>query len=463
MRGLSSFVLIVAMGCTEGVHPTYTATFSDRAIRIESYARAFRNAEPSLVAGLESETRLLARITPRPTPGQLSEDKLPWGAGTWLSRGVVDPFMFTDREAMLAREQDGFERVALTADAALQAEVLGARAEGKRAPEEPLLKQVKLEQAAFRRLLDAEIARLEKERMLPRGAADLVRTLSLAWPLSPKPGELHDLESMLDFRFTNLEESLAPNTLSAAEREDLRVALAELAPKVAGMPHAAKQMVKLRTALDGMWVTPYALEDERDMDRDLTAYVGSPLAFDALDASLESAGRAFEVQVTAGLSVLDGATAAAVRAQAKALLFGAPRCLPRVPVSSPLDLAPPEERTWSCALLHAFDDAKTDTDELAVDLAWHDAIVVARWAVSTHGPVRAIDAAERRAQLLLALSREERDRLMLLARARPMNAIAAGVAATVVMKHGAARARARAHRWRGIGDAPMDLIDEQMD
>jgi hypothetical protein len=125
-------------------------------------------------------------------------------------------------------------------------------------------------------------------------------------------------------------------------------------------------------------------------------------------------------------------------------------------------MAPPDERVWACSLVHALDDARTDEAEIATDLAWHDAIVVARWAVSTHGPIRAESAARARAQLLLPLSPVESGRLMELARARPMRALAAGVAAVVLMKDGAAHARTRAHRWRGIGDAPMDLIDETL-
>jgi len=140
------------------------------------------------------------------------------------------------------------------------------------------------------------------------------------------------------------------------------------------------------------------------------------------------------------------------------MLLASPPCTPRVPVHTPLDLAPPEERAWSCALLHAFDDVKTDEAEIAADLAWHDALVVARWAVSTHGPLRSVEAARARAELRLGFSTAESSRLMLLARARPMRAIAAGVAASILVKDGASHARVRAHRWRGIGDAPMDLI-----
>ena len=110
--------------------------------------------------------------------------------------------------------------------------------------------------------------------------------------------------------------------------------------------------------------------------------------------------------------------------------------------------------------MHALDDAKSDLDELAADLAFHDAIVVARWAVSTHGPVRAPDAALRLATPRLDLGVAESRALLRLARARPMRAIAAGVAGYVLVREGAGRAKDRAHKWRGIGDAPMDLVDD---
>jgi hypothetical protein len=462
MRG--AWLVVVLGGCVATPRPTYTATFTDRAIRIESYARAFRAAEPGLVANLTSDTRLLARIAPKPTAAQLAsrDTELPLGAGVWVSREPVDPFLFSDRQTVLEREREGFERVALPADAALQAEVLGARAAGEVTGEEALLRRVKLEQEAFRRLLDAEDARLERERTLPTGSADLVRALSLGWPLRPTSGQLHDLESLVVWRLTNIDEALLPNTLSAAEGDDLLDALTELAPNLGGLQRAMWAVGKVRTTLASTWLTPYALEDERDMDRALYLYVGSPLAFDALDGKLDEAARAFEAQATAGLSVLDAATATRVRANALVVLTAAPACLPRLPVQTPLDMAPPEERAWACSLVHALDDAHTDEGELAVDLAWHDAVVVARWALSTHGPVRSVDAAERLAQPMLALPPVQRTRLMRLARARPMHAIAVGVAAMILMKQGPAHASARAHKWRGIGDAPMDLIDETL-
>ncbi len=452
------FLAAALFACGGPPRQTYAAVFTDRSIRIASYTKAFRSAEPMLVRGLEHDSRLLARMIPKPTSAQLASDaQLAFGGGEWLNHEYSDPFMFSDREAALARVRSELERVAMPNDIALEAEMYDPLA---KITEDPDLRQIRLEQAAFRRTLDAEDARLERERTLPKGAADLVRAMAVAWPIAPTPGQMHDLESMIVFRLENLEQSLAPNSLSEAEREDLRDELGAFAPRLARMPKALAQMAKLRKVLESMWITPYAVEDEATIDKELAMYVGSPLSFDALDGAFESAARSFGGQIDAGLSVLDAETAARVRARAKQILFDAPACMPRVPVRGPLDMAPPEERAWACSLLHALDDAKTDLDELSADLAFHDAVVVARWAVSTHGPVRAPDAALRLAHPRLDLTPTEQSRLLRLARARPYRAIAAGVAASILVRDGAAHARPRAHHWRGIGDAPMDVVDE---
>jgi hypothetical protein len=457
MRSLAPYALglLVAAGCARAPRPTYSATFTDRSIRIASYVRTFRAAEPALLMRLSDETRLFARIHPKPTPDQLaSPDALPFGAGNWLSRGWVDPFLFTDRAAGLGRARAILDALALPP--ARRAELLDPSSPVHEPPE---LRAVRLEQESFRRLLDAEDARVERERTLPKGAADLFRTVLLGWPISARTGAMHDVDSMLAWRLLNVEQSLAPSTMSEAERDDLRAVLAELAPRVAPLPHAASAMAKLRDALDGTWVTPYATEDEATMDRELELYVGSPLAFDALDSAFARAERAFDVQVDAGFSVLDEAAAARVTARATAILEAAPACAPRVPVRTPFDLGPPDERAWACSLVHALDDARTDENEIAADLAWRDAIVVARWAVSTHGPVRTHEAALRRGRLREPLPRATQDRLFVLAGARPLRAIAAGVAAVLLTREGGARIRARAARWRAIGEGPMDLID----
>jgi hypothetical protein len=451
---VSWLVLFVCAGCGGPPRQTYSATFTDRSIRIASYAKAFYAAEPSLVRGLESDTRVFARIVPK---GMDVE-----GAGDWLGRSFQDPFLFSDREVVLQRVRAGFEQIAMPHDVALQAEMFDPLA---KVSDEPDLRRLRVDQAAFRRMFDAEDARLERERTLPKGAADLVRAIALEWPLSARTtaqGTMHDLESFLAWRFDNIEHALAPNSLSEAERDDLRDEITAITPRIATLPRAAAAMAKMRRVLDAMWVTPYASEDEVAMDKGLEVYVGAPVSFDALDGALESAAASFDVQIDAGMSVLDEGAKNIVRARAKQILFSAPACLPRLPVRTPLDMAPPDERAWACSLVHALDDGNGDLEELAADLAFHDAIVVARWAVSTHGPVRAPEAALRRAMLRLDLGIADRQRLFRMARARPFRAMAAGVAGYVLVREGAGRARPRAHHWRGIGDAPMDVVDEML-
>jgi len=294
MRGYL-LTIVLASACNPAARPTYSATFTDRAIRIESYANSFRSAEPALINELSTEARMLVRITPRPTNAQMTDKgALSFGAGAWMNHELRDPFDFADRQTELESVRTQFEQVAIPADRTLNAELLRAHVTHAILPVDPLLAQITLEQAAFRRLLDAEDARLERERTLPQGAADLLRALALGWPLSPKPGALHDLESNLAFRFSNIQEALAPNTLSEAERDDVREVLAELAPRVAALPKAAVEMVKLRTTLDAMWVTPYAVEDEATMNTSVSLFVGAPVSFDALDDAFEVAARSFE-------------------------------------------------------------------------------------------------------------------------------------------------------------------------
>ena len=444
------FMLVVCVACGGPPRQTYDATFTDRSIRIASYAKAFRAAEPSLVHDLSNDSRVFARIVPK------GMDVL--GSGAWIDRSFHDPFDFTARETAIQQVRARFEEIAFPRDVTMRAEMAGPFS----AADDPALRQLRLHQAAFRRTLDAEEARLERERTLPKAAGDLVRAIALEWPLSPRPGAMHDLESFLAWRFENLEQALAPNSLSEAERDDIREELAALAPRLTSVPRAAVAMAKMRKALDAMCVTPYATEDEATIDKGLAVYVGAPVSFDALDGALETAARSFATQIDAGMSVLDDPTKTRVRARAKELLFRAPACLPRLPVETPLDMAPPDERAWACSLFHALDDAKTDLDELAADLAFHDAIIVARWAVATHGPLRAPDAALRRAQPRLDLGVAERQHLFRLARARPFRAMAAGVAGYILTREGGAQIRPRAHHWRGIGDAPLDVIDDML-
>ena len=412
--------------------------------------KRFEARSPPSCAACRPDSRIFARIVPKGYAG--------FEGGEWLSRPFQDPFLFSDREVALTHVREEFEQVALPHDITLKAEMFDPGQ--ARSEHESELRQVRLEQEAFRRLLDAEDARVERERTLPKGAGDLVRAVTLGWPMSPRQGSMHDLESMLAWRLANVEQSLSPSSISEAERDDLRDVLAQLAPRVAPLPHAAAAMAKLRAVLDTMWVTPFATEDEATIDHELELYVGSPLAFDALDSAFAKAQRTFDGQVAAGFSVLDERAQARVVARAKAILFAAPACAPRTPVRTPFDMAPPDERAWACSLVHSLDEARTDEEEIAADLAWHDAIVTARWAVSTHGPVRSPDVALRLAQPREPLSRAERDRLFVLARARPLRAMAAGVAAVVLSKTGGAFARARATRWRAIGDAPLDVVDE---
>src|SRR5689334_8408692 len=80
-------LLFVCASCGGPARQTYDATFTDRSIRIASYARAFRSAEPTLVRGLATDTRVFARIVPKGM--DVAE------SGEWLGRPFQDPFLFS--------------------------------------------------------------------------------------------------------------------------------------------------------------------------------------------------------------------------------------------------------------------------------------------------------------------------------------------------------------------------------
>src|SRR6185312_8721958 len=195
MRPLRWMAALLLVACGGPPRPTYSVTFDDRSIRIDSYVKAFRAAEPAMIERLEGETRLFARVHPKPAS---TDDAL---AGPWIGRGYVDPFSFTEREAALDSSREELERLAIPP--ALEAELVAAH------DARPELRALRVEQETLRRLLASESDRLERERTLPGRPADLLRTVRLAWPMSARSGDLHDVESLVTWRLENLRQSLA--------------------------------------------------------------------------------------------------------------------------------------------------------------------------------------------------------------------------------------------------------------
>ncbi len=443
--------------------PTHTATISAEALRLGRTMRAFRNAEPIFLEQLGWDARLLERTTAKPTPAELASAEVGGHLSSarrgWVRRKFEDPFLFTDRQVSLHRVRDVVDSVELLEDSALRRDVLAG---GGLLSKDPEIASLTLDQHLLWRMLQEESTRLERERDLPRGAAALVRACVVEWPLDATPADRAAMDATLAWRLGQVSDSLAPNALSEAEREDLQEALASLHVLVrdrGDMPKASAAMGHLEERLVAMWAAPYSLDDEEAVEASLRKFLGLTIPFDRLDDALARADAALRGQVQAGLSVLGARYQVRVRRRARAILLGASPCRPRAPLETTRDMAPPPERAWACSLVRALDLAHSDEQELAALLALHDGVVVARWSVSLHGAVREPSAALRRAHTILSLTRPQQHLLLAMAGARPERAIAAGLAARVVLRDGPANARARVRAWRIFGEAPYDAVE----
>ena len=430
---------------------------SDRQVRIAGYARAFRTAEPEILSSMmDDDSRLLLRMAPKPSLEQVrganGEEWMPNERRLWWGRKYVDPFMFTDREQTLQGASSQLDSIELPEDVAIQRELLDAH--GALANDADI-RDLGIDQHLLHRLIASERLRVERERDLPHAASDLVLAVLDALPLQPNAEDTAAMDVSIAWRMDMVRGSLAANLLSEADRTDLLTNLARLRSRVTKLPKAVAAIDKLVGTLGNMLVAPFPIDDEDVVEHDLAGFVGSGFPLDALGPAFEETRTRLKAQVSAAFGVLSPPMEARVRQKALAILLAPVPCGTTMPVQTARDLAPPLERAWSCALVKATDAAADDLDEIAAVLALHDATVVASWAVARHGPTR---AAKLREETLLRLTPAQMNELVVQAEARPLRAMAAGLAASILVSEGGADVKRRAHAWRVFGEAPLDVV-----
>jgi hypothetical protein len=123
-------------------------------------------------------------------------------------------------------------------------------------------------------------------------------------------------------------------------------------------------------------------------------------------------------------------------------------------------MAPPPERLGACHLRHLAATAPDAPGRAAALVALHDSMVVALWAldVARGGTTLADATARRRLAAHGAVSTQAR--LERIALARPVDAIAAGVAAAMLLDGQDLPGRARA--WCALGDVPLDIAAQKL-
>lgn len=430
---------------------------SDRQVRIAAYAHSFRAAEPEILASMvEDDSRLLLRMAPKPSLEQVrgasGEEWMPSERRLWWGRKYVDPFMFTDREATLQGASSQLDSIELPDDVAIRRELLDAH--GALA-DDPDIRDLGIDQHLLHRILASERLRVERERELPRAASDLVLAMIDAIPLQPNAEDTAAMDVAIAWRMDMVRGSLEPNLLSEAERTDLQANLGRLRNRVVKLSKAVAAMDKLSASLANMLVAPFPIDEEDVIEHDLAGFVGANTPLDTLGPAFEETRVRLKAQVSAAFTVLSPPMEARVRQKALAILLSPPPCGTTLPVQTARDLAPPLERTWSCALVKATDTAHDDLEEVAALLALHDATVVASWAVATHGPTR---AAALKDETILQLTPAQRSELVVQAHARPLKSMAAGIAAAILVSDGAGDVKKRAHAWRVFGEAPLDVV-----
>ncbi|CAN5395537.1 hypothetical protein BH09MYX1_BH09MYX1_25020 [soil metagenome] len=451
----------VVAGCTHTAPPTHRTVVDSRLIRIATYARAFRNSEPEILLQLtEHDSHMLTRIAPKPSRAQyrIADEGSAYLEGRhWFGRDFQDPFLFTDREGDLDGASESLESTELDADLGMRRELLAARGTFD---EDPLVKNLAIDQHLLRRLIASERARLERERELPRGASDLLLATADSIPVDPAADDWKAIDATVAWRLDQIKASLRPNELSEADRVDLLESIALIKSFGKKLPRALVLADRLVTALEGLLVAPYPVDEGDGLEHEKAAFIGEIGPIDQLEPAFEGSRVVLRAQLDTAFSVLDPEAVLRVKERAIGLLLRAPPCGPSLPAVTARSLAPPRERAWSCALVKATENANGDIADLAALLALHDASIVASWALATHRDTGSRDpeVAMSRYRTILTLTNTEKRTLSLSAQARPLRAVSAGYAAVLLTQSGGVDVKTRATRWRAFGDAPLDAI-----
>lgn len=441
-RAFMGVVVLAAMaGCAKPQTPTYARSFTDQEILYASYMTSFRAAEPGILRALaEKDSRLYARMAPKPTRDQLSDD-----TSEWRSRSYENPLSFGDREAAISDADEQFVSV--------RREELSFESGGLRL--EASLRTLAIDQELFGRLIAEETERLTVERESPRAALTLIRAMVDAWPVVVQEDD--ELDKWISYSLGELRKELKPGVFSEAERDTMRIDLATLASKLVRLPTARRAAFEMDDALLRVLTSPFAVQDQAALESQLHLFVDPRAKLDSLEPAFDEARDALKGQLDAAMSVLDAPHRARVLANGKALLMSPPPCMARVPVRTPRDMSPPPERALACALVRNLGGATTDEAELSALVALYDAATVGDWAVAMHGRLRDPKRAVEGRSTLSTLDAEDREVLLREASAKPMGFIAAGLAAFVLIDRGGGHARSRAASWRAFGETPIDV------
>jgi hypothetical protein len=376
------------------------------------------------------DTRLAMRTRVMPTEADLAKatmDAVIAGdRGLGVLRGALDLFSFEAR----ARKLEALHPV------------LNAR------PPPPA---DELEIEIVRRLVYAEEARVKRERGLPRSASELVRGVVASWTPPSTEADAKERDAWLARRLEDVRVSLGDGSLASAEVWELEDSLDPLERLCdpGGYPSATAGLARLRIALGALGRPASSPPSPGAIDRELADLVGLGPGLMNVEQRLRETEEALRGSVNVGPVALE---------KAASLVVGERPC-EAVPSSRVRSFVPPPERTTVCGALVALAHAGEEEGRAAALIALHDDAVVASWAYAVQAagkdPERVV------VEHPLLLGRDARERLLRFAVARPLAAIAVGLAASLVVSK-SEPPEARARKWLAFGDAPLDIVQREL-
>jgi hypothetical protein len=312
------------------------------------------------------------------------------------------------------------------------------------------LARPKLEQVLLARLVDEERARVEDEAHLGDASADLVRGIVSTWSPPSAPQEWPERDAWVSKHLAQIRDSLRQPGAHVAPTS-LDVALYPLERLLAPLqfPKGSAAIAEVRMALDAdTRAVPRVSAPDR-LAHDLKTHLGLTVDVSQLPQRLaalqQKLGALAAVAVPAG-----GDDRRAIEQRARELLMVESPC-PAVPDSPVRAMAPPPERAAACGVLRALSE---EEHQGAVFLALHDDVLLSLAAV--------VDAPPPRTQLLSHPADDVVDSLERMARERPVVALGAAFAAELVFQ-GRASPEVRVRAWRALGEAPLDVVAQELD
>jgi hypothetical protein len=304
----------------------------------------------------------------------------------------------------------------------------------------------KLERELLGRLVEEEQARAAEEAQLGDAAGDLVRAIVATWTPPGGPEEWAVRDAWVGARLLELRDALRQHRPRSGP-PDLDVALYPLERLLAPLvfPRGSAAIAQLRVALDEDMRTVPPIDVPERVVREAKVHLGVSIDPGALPARFAQAAARLADLASAALDA-SGSARPTIEARARELLFVEGWC-PAVGGSRVRSMAPPPERAAICGAIRAL------TEEPAPALvALHDDLLLAAAAVTTSPPPRT--------GLLSHPDDDVVDGLRRTARERPVLAIGLALAADLLYGTDGADARLRA--WRGLGDAPLDVVAREL-